>query len=121
MHKDRQMSDILQRGDAPDDEKQKLFNAYLECFSELRQQKETPSPVKKEEQRAEPQLSDADVVEHIPRTMRPRATAVLFRLNAKADLITWDKTGQVKIEGETIPGFKHIGFGQRCYAIQKEF
>ena len=44
------------------------------------------------------------MVEPIPRTMRPRATALLFRLKAKPDVITWDKTGQVKIEGETIPG-----------------
>ena len=87
----------------PDDEKQKLFNAYFERFLELRRQKETPSPVKKEKQRAEPQLSYADVVEPIPRTMRPRATALLSRLKAKPDVITWDKTGQVKIEGETIP------------------
>ena len=36
--------------------------------------------------------------------MRPRATALLSRLKAKSDVITWDKTGQVKIEGETIPG-----------------
>ena len=104
MHKDTQMSGILQRDDVPDDEKQKLFNAYFERFLELRRQKETPSPVKKEEQRAEPQLSDADVVEPIPRTMRPRATALLSRLKAKPDVVTWDKTGQVKIEGETIPG-----------------
>ena len=103
MHKNTQMSDILQRDDVPDGEKQKLFNAYFERFLELRRQKEAPSPVKKEEQRAELQLSDADVVEPIPRTMRPRATALLSRLKAKPDVITWDKTGQVKIEGETIP------------------
>ena len=36
--------------------------------------------------------------------MRPRATAFLSRLKAKPVVITWDKTGQVKIEGETIPG-----------------
>ena len=104
MHKDTQISDILQRNDVPDDEKQKLFNAYFERFLELRRQKETPTPVKKEEQRVGQQLSDADVVEPIPRTMRPRATALLSRLKAKPDVITWDKTGQVKIEGETIPG-----------------
>ena len=56
MHKDTQISDILQRDDVPDDEKQKLFNAYFERFLELRRQKETPTPVKKEEQRAEQQL-----------------------------------------------------------------
>ena len=88
----------------PNDEKQKLFNAYFERFLELRRQKETPTPVKKEEQQANPQLSHADVVEHIPRTMRPRATALLSRLKAKPDVITWDKTRQVKIEGEVIPG-----------------
>ena len=104
MHKDTQISDILQRDDVPNDEKQKLFNAYFERFLELRRQKETPTPVKKEEQRVEQQLPDADVVEPIPRTMRPRATALLSRLKAKPDVITWDKTGQVKIEGETIPG-----------------
>ena len=104
MHKDTQISDILQRDDVPDDEKQKLFNAYFERFLDLRRQKETPTPVKKEEQQTEPQLSDADVVEPIPRTMRPRATALLSRLNAKPDVITWDKTRQVKIEGEIIPG-----------------
>ena len=104
MHKDTQISDILQRDDVPDDEKQKLFNAYFERFLELRRQKETPTPVKKEEQRVEQQLPDDDVVESIPKTMRPRATALLSRLKAKPDVITWDKTGQVKIEGETIPG-----------------
>ena len=102
MHKDTQMSDILHRDDMPDDEKQK-FNAYFERFLELRRQKETPSPVKKkEEQQAEPQLSNADVVEPIPRTMRQRATVLLCRLKAKLDVIMQDKTGQVKIEGETI-------------------
>ena len=47
---------------------------------------------------------ERDVVEPIPRTMRPRATVLLSRLKAKPDVITWDKTGQVKIEGETIQG-----------------
>ena len=40
----------------------------------------------------------------IPITMRSRATTLLSRLKAKPDVIRWDKTGQVKIEGETIPG-----------------
>ena len=31
-----------------------------------------------------------------------RATALLNRLKLRPDIITWDKTGQVKIEGETI-------------------
>ena len=43
MHKDTQMTDILQREDLPDDEKQKLLNAYLERFLELRRQKAAKS------------------------------------------------------------------------------
>ena len=41
----------------------------------------------KEEQQIEPHLSDADVVESIPRTMRLRATVILSRLKAKPDVI----------------------------------
>ena len=35
--------------------------------------------------------------------MRPRAMALLNRLKTRPDRITWDKSGQVKIEGETVP------------------
>ena len=121
MHKDTQISDILQRNDVPDDEKQKLFNAYFERFLELRRQKETPTPVKKEEQRVEPQLSDHDVVESIPKTMRPRATALLSCLKAKPDVITWDKTGQVKIEGETITGSNISDLVSDAMRFRKDF
>ena len=60
------------------------------------------TPIKKEEWQVEQQLPDADVVESIPRTMRPRATALLSRLKAKPDEITWDKTGQVKIVSDAM-------------------
>ena len=48
------------------------------------------------------QLSEANVA--MPRTMQARANACLNRLKTRPDVIMWDKTGQVKIEGETIPG-----------------
>ena len=35
--------------------------------------------------------------------MRPRATALLNWLKTRHEVVTWDKTGQVKIEGGTIP------------------
>ena len=41
-------------------------------------------------------------VDHIPKTMRPKATALLRQLKARPDVISWDKTGQVNIEGEAI-------------------
>ena len=75
----------------------------------------------KEEQQVEPRLSDADVVEPIPRTMRPRATALLSRLKAKPDMITWDKTGQVKIESETIPGSNISELVSDAMRFRKDF
>ena len=43
-HKDTQMSDILQRDDMTDDQKQKLYNTNLERYLELRQQKDSQIP-----------------------------------------------------------------------------
>ena len=107
LHQDTRMANTLQRDDITSDEKQKLFNAELEQFMELRRQKNYQPPVVRavnNEEPAEPQLSDAEVVEPIPKTMRTRATALLNRLKTRPDVITWDKAGRVKIEGETIPG-----------------
>mgnify|MGYP002803574282 CR=1 FL=1 len=44
MHEDMEMSDILRDPNIPDDEKQKLYNANLERYLELRQQKDDHIP-----------------------------------------------------------------------------
>ena len=49
------------------------------------------------------QLCDEVVVKHIPKTVHPRATAILNRLKERPDVITCDKTGEVKLEDENIP------------------
>ena len=110
---DTGMTDILQRTDVDDTEKQKLYYANLERYINLRQQKDSqtptvqiaPSTTNREELSLpnDAQLSDAVFVEHIPKTMRPRATAILNRLKERLDVITWNKTGEVKLEGESIP------------------
>ena len=110
---DTDMTDILQRTDVDDTEKQKLYYANLERYLNLRQQKDSQTPTVQIASSAtsseEPspqnnaQLSDEVVVEHIPKTMRPRATAILNHLKERPDVITWDKTGEVKLEGENIP------------------
>ena len=41
------------------------------------------------------QLSDSVIVENIPKTMRSRAVALLNRLKARLDVISWDETGRV--------------------------
>ena len=92
---------------------QKVCYANLERYLNLRQQKDSQTPTvqiaSSATYREEPshpnnaQLSNAVVVEHIPKTMRPRAAAILKRLKERPDVITWDKTGEVKLEGENIP------------------
>ncbi len=54
----------------------------------------------KEEKR---ELSDDIIVRGIPKTMRTRAIALLERLKARPDVISWDDMGQVKIDGVLIP------------------
>ena len=109
INKNMQMSNVLQREGMSDDQKQKMFNAELERYLELRQQKESQIPSvrvtdnEKGQHQPETQLSDVVVVEPIPKSMRSRATALLNRLKTRPEVITWDKIRQVKIEGETIP------------------
>ena len=49
------------------------------------------------------ELSDDIIVRGIPKTMRTRAIALLERLKARPDVISWDDMGQVKIGGVLIP------------------
>ncbi len=49
------------------------------------------------------ELSDDIIVRGIPKTMRTRAIALLERLKARPDIISWDDMGQVKIDGVFIP------------------
>ena len=96
IHKNTQMSNILQREGMSDDQKQKLFNAELEQYLELRQQKDSHIPNvrvidnERGQQQAQPetQLSDAVVVEPVPRMMHPRATALLNWLKTRPEVVT---------------------------------
>ena len=94
MHQNTEMSEILQNASMPDAEKQKLYNANMESYLSLRRQKDGQIPTvwiaPDTEQEPEPiekaRFSDADVVEHIPKSMRARATALLNRLKAIPDV-----------------------------------
>ena len=82
----------------------------MESYLSLRRQKDGQIPTVRiapdTEQEPEPvkkaRLSDANVVEHIPRTMRARATALL-KLKVRPDVISWDESGQVGLDGKEIP------------------
>ena len=80
MPKATQMLNVLQCDGMSDDQKQKLFNAELERYSELRQQKDSQIPslrvVKDEKEQSLPELamSNTDVVDSMPPYIRQRAT-----------------------------------------------
>ena len=108
MHQDTEMSEILQNASMPDAEKQKLYNANMESYLSLRRQKDGQIPTVRiapgteQEPIEKARLSDADVVEHIPKSLRARATALLNRLKARPDVISWDESGQVSLDGKEI-------------------
>ncbi len=113
MKTDTEMSSTLQRMDMDDADKQKLYYANLERYLNLKQQNDSQIPTvqiqsnnenKEQPVPSETELfSDTVVVEHIPKSMRPRATVLLNRLKARPDVITWDKSGEVSVARKTIP------------------
>ena len=56
-----------------------------------------------EEETQEDSLSVEMIVRGIPKTMKTRAEALLAHLKERGDVITWDDTGQVLLDGVLIP------------------
>ena len=48
-------------------------------------------------------LTPEMIVRGIPKSMKTRALALLARLKERKDVITWDNTGQVVLNGDFIP------------------
>ena len=114
IQKDTQLADTLERPDIGDDDKQKLFNAQLERYLDIKHQKDATiptvrvatsgnAPVEAVGGEQNEQLQDAVILEGVPKTMRDRAARLLDRLKARPDMISWNGTGQVRIEGEPVP------------------
>ena len=118
MQKDADMSKLLYREDLNDDEKKKLYHANLERYLDLKRQKDSTIPTVRLLPNSEvenkelalleekTQLSDSVIVENIPKTMRSRAVALLNRLKARLNVISWDETGRVSLDGVDIPSLR---------------
>ena len=80
-----------------------IYHANLERYLDLKHQKDNTIPTVRilpnseigNKELALPgekaQLSDSVIVENIPKTMRTRAVALLNRLKARPDVISWMK------------------------------
>lgn len=118
MNIDENIDNILRRTDMPDDAKQTLYYADLERYLNLKHQKNNDFPTVKVNNTTNPDsnkpqekegtsrktLSDSVIVDSIPKTMRERAVFILNRLKAYPSAISWDDTGQVKLDGKDIQG-----------------
>ena len=102
MHQDTTMSEILQSTDISDAEKQELYNANMESYLSLRRQKDDQIPTVRiapdaeQKSKEKAPLSDADVISHLPVTLRPKAANLLRRLKARPDVFPW--TNLVKLK-----------------------
>ena len=91
-----------------DTDKKKLYNANMESYLELMRQKDSQIPTVRlavdelNKEGGGMQLPDDVIVEHIPKIMRSRASALLNRLKARPVL------GQARIE----PGQEESNIGQ---------
>jgi hypothetical protein len=81
----------------------------MESYLSLKRQKDDQIPTVRIAQDAEQKskekapLSDVDVIGHLSATLRPKAATLLRRLKARPDVISWDESGQVKVDGKEIP------------------
>ena len=83
------------------EEKLLQYEQQQRGLTDARDREEHDVPSEQGEERKE--LSDDVIVRGIPKTMRTRAIALLERLKARPDVISWDDMGQVKIDGALIP------------------
>ena len=111
---DREMANVLQKTDMSDSEKQKLYYANLERYMNLQQQKDNQIPTVRlttadksavEENSAQEMtpLPDSAIVDSLPKTKRQKATAILNRLKTRPDIVSWDESGRVTLEGVKVP------------------
>ena len=105
----------------------KNYVGNMERYLDLRRQRDSHIPTvrvastDKEESDEKITLPDANIVEHIPKTMRLRATALLNRLKERPDVISRDKSGQVSPDGEKIPQFNISDLISDALRVRKGF
>ena len=111
---DREMANVLQQTDMPDSEKQKLYYTNLERYMNLQQQKDNEIPtvrlttngksnVEENPTQEMAPLPDSDIIDSMPKTKRQKASAILNRLKTRPDIVSWDESGRVTLNGVKVP------------------
>ena len=74
-----------------------------DAFLRYEKQRERNSTESEETEPMEDVIDDEVIVHGIPKTMKTRALALLERLKSNPKSVSWDSTGQVKLNGTLIP------------------
>ena len=117
MNTAQDMEETLKRSDMGDDEKQKLYYANLERHLNLKHQKNndlptvnvslkntSPVDVGPIDETTRETLNSSIIVDCIPKSMHERAVSILNQLKTHPNMISWDKSRQVKLDGVDIQG-----------------
>ena len=117
MNTAQDMEETLKRSDMGNDEKQKLYYANLERYLNLKHQKNndlptvdvslkntSPVDVGPIDETTRETLNDSIIVDSIPKSMGERAVSILNRLKTHPNMISWDKSRQVKLDSVDIQG-----------------
>ena len=114
-----EMNDVLSNPDLKPDEKMKLYNQSFQQYKSLHEQKDKqplpvqimPSVVNNSNFETKTSLSDqtaADVLQSVPKTLKPRAELLLKKLKEKQDLMNWNDRGELVYNGRVIKGSNMI-------------
>ena len=112
----QEMNDWLEKDDVPEDTKATMCAQQLQRVKQLKNQffRPEPSPVQMitqteqtmtSESDTSEQLSAADnqILDSVPKTMQNRAKLLIQKLKDHSDVISWNDSGQLVLEGSIIP------------------
>ena len=113
-HLDENWDKTLMRPDLTDNNKQKIYHANLEQYVRLKDQKTHERPtvnislkhagVDDDNMAMDNEMDDSMVLDSVPKGMRARSESVLKRLKNHPNMVSWNKLGEISLEGETIHG-----------------
>ena len=111
---DQEMTNVLQKTDMSDSEKQKLYYTNLERYMNLQQRKDNEIPtvrlttsdksnVAETSAQEMTPLPDVAIVDSLPKTKQQKAKAILKPLKTRPDIVSWDESGRVTLDGAKVP------------------
>ena len=105
------MNDWLEKDDVPEDTKATMYAQQLQRVNQLKNQvfRGEPSPVQMITHTEQTMTSESDsvtdkqIIDSVPKTMQNRAKLLIQKPKDHSDVISWNNTGQLVLDGSIIP------------------